>query len=327
MEVKISNLNQSMILHNQNNSILSDVEKKIEKENINNMYETLSNDYLKLKEKFEILQSSKKTEIEEIKLDYENKFEDFQKKFFIEMKKKEIDFIKEKEELNKRITVKKIKIVEYENQIKTLNHTLLNLKKQLSQFEKIIFKQEDNIDLLNKKIFKNEILYLNTKNEMDEKESNNNKLLNIIKEQKIQIQNLINEKNSKENSEITRLKTEILTLKNTIEVKNESIKKIQKEHQLLQEKYLKNSIEKRLKTQKDLLQEAKNMRIKKEGRNKNSVFYSIRLTKNKKFMTLNDISDNSILPQISRNKKSHSNKNMIKNYSTQNYHKKLYDEV
>jgi predicted HicB family RNase H-like nuclease len=316
-----------MILHNQNNSILSDVEKKIEKENINNMYETLSNDYLKLKEKFEILQSSKKTEIEEIKLDYENKFEDFQKKFFIEMKKKEIDFIKEKEELNKRITVKKIKIVEYENQIKTLNHTLLNLKKQLSQFEKIIFKQEDSIDLLNKEISKNEILYLNTKNEMDEKESNNNKLLNIIKEQKIQIQNLINEKNSKENSEITRLKTEILTLKNTIEVKNESIKKIQKEHQLLQEKYLKNSIEKRLKTQKDLLQEARNMRIKKEGRNKNSVFYSIRLTKNKKFMTLNDISDNSILPQISRNKKSHSNKNMIKNYSTQNYHKKLYDEV
>ena len=327
MEIKISNLNQSMILHNQNNSILSDVEKKIEKENINNMYETLSNDYLKLKEKFEILQSSKKTEIEEIKLDYENKFEDFQKKFFIEMKKKEIDFIKEKEELNKRITVKKIKIVEYENQIKTLNHTLLNLKKQLSQFEKIIFKQEDSIDLLNKEISKNEILYLNTKNEMDEKESNNNKLLNIIKEQKIQIQNLINEKNSKENSEITRLKTEILTLKNTIEVKNESIKKIQKEHQLLQEKYLKNSIEKRLKTQKDLLQEARNMRIKKEGRNKNSVFYSIRLTKNKKFMTLNDISDNSILPQISRNKKSHSNKNMIKNYSTQNYHKKLYDEV
>lgn len=327
MEVKISNLNQSMILHNQNNSMLSDVEKKIEKENINNMYETLSNDYLKLKEKFEILQSSKKTEIEEIKLDYENKFEDFQKKFFIEMKKKEIDFIKEKEELNKRITVKKIKIVEYENQIKTLNHTLLNLKKQLSQFEKIIFKQEDSIDLLNKEISKNEILYLNTKNEMDEKESNNNKLLNIIKEQKIQIQNLINEKNSKENSEITRLKTEILTLKNTIEVKNESIKKIQKEHQLLQEKYLKNSIEKRLKTQKDLLQEARNMRIKKEGRNKNSVFYSIRLTKNKKFMTLNDISDNSILPQISRNKKSHSNKNMIKNYSTQNYHKKLYDEV
>ena len=47
------------------------------------MYETLSNDYLKLKEKFEILQSSKKTEIEEIKLDYENKFEDFQKKFLL----------------------------------------------------------------------------------------------------------------------------------------------------------------------------------------------------------------------------------------------------
>ena len=291
------------------------------------MYEALSNDYLQLKEQFEILQSSKNTEIEEMKLDFENKYEDFQKKFFIEMKKKEMDFIKGKEELNKQLTLKKIKIVDYENKIKTLNHTLSNLKKQLSQFEKIIFKQEDSIDLLNKEISKNEILYQNTKNEMEEKESNNNKLLNIIKEQKIQIQNLIDDKNLKENLEITRLKSEILTLKNTIEVKNESIKKIQKEHQLLQEKYLQKSFEKRLRTQKDLLQEARNMRIKKEGRNKNSVFYSIRLIKNKKFMTLNDESDNSFLPQIPRNKNSNSNKKMIKYFSTENYHKKLYDNI
>ena len=291
------------------------------------MYEALSNDYLQLKEKFEILQSSKNTEIEEMKLDFENKYEDFQKKFFIEMKKKEMDFIKGKEELNKQLTLKKIKIVDYENKIKTLNQTLSNLKKQLSQFEKIIFKQEDSIDLLNKEISKNEILYQNTKNEMEEKESNNNKLLNIIKEQKIQIQNLIDDKNLKENLEITRLKSEILTLKNTIEVKNESIKKIQKEHQLLQEKYLQKSFEKRLRTQKDLLQEARNMRIKKEGRNKNSVFFSIRLIKNKKFMTLNDDSDNSFLPQIPRNKNSNSNKKMIKHFSTENYHKKLYDNI
>ena len=291
------------------------------------MYEALSNDYLQLKEKFEILQSSKNTEIEEMKLDFENKYEDFQKKFFIEMKKKEMDFIKGKEELNKQLTLKKIKIVDYENKIKTLNQTLSNLKKQLSQFEKIIFKQEDSIDLLNKEISKNEILYQNTKNEMEEKESNNNKLLNIIKEQKIQIQNLIDDKNLKENLEITRLKSEILTLKNTIEVKNESIKKIQKEHQLLQEKYLQKSFEKRLRTQKDLLQEARNMRIKKEGRNKNSVFFSIRLTKKKKFMTLNDDSDNSFLPQIPRNKNSNSNKKMIKHFSTENYHKKLYDNI
>ena len=291
------------------------------------MYEALSNDYLQLKEKFEILQSSKNTEIEEMKLDFENKYEDFQKKFFIEMKKKEMDFIKGKEELNKQLTLKKIKIVDYENKIKTLNQTLSNLKKQLSQFEKIIFKQEDSIDLLNKEISKNEILYQNTKNEMEEKESNNNKLLNIIKEQKIQIQNLIDDKNLKENLEITRLKSEILTLKNTIEVKNESIKKIQKEHQLLQEKYLQKSFEKRLRTQKDLLQEARNLRIKKEGRNKNSVFFSIRLTKKKKFMTLNDDSDNSFLPQIPRNKNSNSNKKMIKHFSTENYHKKLYDNI
>lgn len=327
LENHISNLNQSIKIYEQNKTKEYDEQNQIEKENKNNMYEALSNDYLKLKEKFEILQLSKNTEIEEIKLNFENKFEDFQKKFFIEMKKKEMDYIKGKEELNKQLTIKKIKIVDYENKIKTLNHTLSNLKKQLSLFEKIIFKQEDSIDLLNKEISKNEILYQNTKNEMEEKESNNNELLNIIKEQKLEIKNLMDDKYSKENLEITKLKSEILILKNTIEVKNESIKKIQKEHQLLQEKYLKKSIEKRLRTQKDLLQEARNMRIKKEGRNKNSVFYSIRLIKNKKFMTLNDESDNSILPQIPRNKNSHSNKNMIKNFSTENYHKKLYDNI
>ena len=69
------------------------------------------------------------------------------------------------------------------------------------------------------------------------------------------------------------------------------------------------------------------MRIKKEGRNKNSVFFSIRLTKKKKFMTLNDDNENSFLPQIPRNKNSNSNKNMIKNFSTENYHKKLYDNI
>ncbi len=69
------------------------------------------------------------------------------------------------------------------------------------------------------------------------------------------------------------------------------------------------------------------MRIKKEGRNKNSVFYSIRLIKNKKFMAVNEENDNAILPQIHRNKNSHSNKNMIKNFSTENYHKKLYDNI
>ncbi len=69
------------------------------------------------------------------------------------------------------------------------------------------------------------------------------------------------------------------------------------------------------------------MRIKKKETNKNSVFFSIRLTKKKKFMTLNDDSDNSFLPQIPRNKNSNSNKKMIKHFSTENYHKKLYDNI
>ena len=101
------------------------------------------------------------------------------------------NYLKEKEEQSQKLSDKNVKLLDYENQIKTLNNTILNLNKKLSQFEKIIIKQEDNIDLLNKKTTENELSNKNTKIELEKKELEKNQLLNIIKEQKLQIKNII----------------------------------------------------------------------------------------------------------------------------------------
>ena len=108
------------------------------------------------------------------------------------------------------------------------------------------------------------------KQNQKKKELEKNQLLNIIKEQKLQIKNIKENQELKDNNEINRLKAEILTLKSTIEVKNENIKNIQKIHKDLQEKYLKMCSEKRLKPQRELLEQAKEMRMRKEERNKNN---------------------------------------------------------
>ena len=106
-------------------------------------------------------------------------------------------------------------------------------------------------------------------------------LENQIKEQKIQIQNIKHNQEDRDISEILRLKSEINTLKSTIEIKNESIKTIQKSHKILQDKYLKMVSERRLKPQRDLLEQAKEMRIRKLERDQNNLSFMINLNKKK----------------------------------------------
>ena len=257
-----------------------------------------------------------------MKTEYEKKFDDYQNKLLVDMKKKEMNYLKEKEEQSQKLSDKNVKLIDYENQIKNLNNTILNLNKKLSQFEKIIIKQEDNIDSLNKKITDKEVTYRNKQIELEKKESEKNQLLNIIKEQKLQMKNIKENQELKDNNEINRLKAEILTLKSTIEVKNENIKNIQKIHKNLQEKYLKMCSEKRLKPQRELLEQAKEMRIRKEERNKNNnvLFRSSKMKiKSKKLFNIyddniNDTNNTNFLPLISSN----SNKNILR-YSDNNY--------
>lgn len=106
-------------------------------------------------------------------------------------------------------------------------------------------------------------------------------LENQIKAQKIQIQNIKHNQEDRDISEILRLKSEINTWKSTIEIKNESIKTIQKSHKILQDKYLKMVSERRLKPQRNLLEQAKEMRIRKLERDQNNLSFMINLNKKK----------------------------------------------
>ena len=118
------------------------------------------------------------------------------------------------------------------------------------------------------------------------------------------IKNIKNSHFEKETNEILRLKTEIKTLKSTIEIKNESIKKMQNSHKILQERYLKMCSENRLKSQRDLLKKTKEMKLRKLDLelNSNVKSFTKKKSENKSLIISNNdksqLNDNSILPPI-----------------------------
>ena len=92
--------------------------------------------------------------------------------------------------------------------------------------------------------------------------------MNRIKEQKIQIENIRDNQKIKENDTFKSLKNDIENLKNSLEIKEGTIQTLQKSHKQLQDKYLRLCSEKRKKEQEDLLIQAKEMRVKKNEREK-----------------------------------------------------------
>ena len=92
--------------------------------------------------------------------------------------------------------------------------------------------------------------------------------MNRIKEQKIQIENIRDNQKIKENEIFKSLKNDIENLRNSIEIKEGTIQTLQKSHKQLQDKYLRLCSEKRKKEQEDLLIQAKEMRVKKNEREK-----------------------------------------------------------
>ena len=246
------------------------------------LYENINNEYLKIKEEFEKYKIEKNTEIEESKINNLQNIEDEKKKLILDFRKKETSYLKDNEEKVKILSDKNIKISELENQIRQLN-SLINLSnKKINQYENIIIKQEDNIEKLRSLKTKNDNTLRLKITDNEKKDALILQLENQIKEQKIQIENIKHNQEDRDISEILRLKSEINTLKSTIEVKNESIKTIQKSHKVLQDKYLKMVSERRLKPQRDLLEQAKEMRIRKLERDQNNLSFMINLNKKKK---------------------------------------------
>ena len=104
------------------------------------------------------------------------------------------------------------------------------------------------------------------------------KLMNIVKEQKSQMENIRNLKNENDNDILLNLQNEIENLKNTIELRDHTITKLQKNHKSLQEKYLKVCSDKRKKEPDELLNQAKDMKVKKiereRGNSSNKSIYN-----------------------------------------------------
>ena len=267
------------------------------------LYEKVNNEYLKLKEEYEEFQIKKNSEIQNLKMNNEQILDQEKNKMLIEFRKKEMNYLKESDEKLKIISDKNLKNAELENQIKQINNSLNNSYKKIKQYENIVIKQENVIDKLKETINQNESSLQIKKNEIELKTSDIIELKNELKEQQNQIKNIKNSHFEKETNEILRLKTEIKTLKNTIEIKNESLKKIQNTHKILQERYLKMCSENRLKYQRDLLKKTKEMKLRKLDLELHSSLNNLPKKKpeNKSLIFNNEksqINDNSILPPI-----------------------------
>lgn len=168
-----------------------------------------------------------------------------------------INYEKEINNLKQIISKNKSKIKEYEDNILNANNEIKQKAKSISDFEKIILKQEDKIEKLNdqiselnKSVFSKDLL-------MKKNENYSLQLITIIKEQKLQIQNIKDKRIDEDNDEITMLKREIENLKNELEVKQNLIISMKENHKSLQDKYLSFCYNVRKKEQEDLLNKAK----------------------------------------------------------------------
>ena len=177
---------------------------------------------------------------------------------------------KEKEEL-----ISKIK--QYEKNIKILNTNIISINKEKNELENIVIKQEDKVGKLGEKVDKIGYLLKNKNDVIRENETYSLKLINIIKDQKNQIQILKKEqKNYEENfstkedniNTINSLKAQITALKKKLDVKEDSFITLQKSHKILQEKYLKTCSNNRKKEQEMLLKQAKKMKAVKIEKDK-----------------------------------------------------------
>ena len=224
-----------------------------------------------------IMPENIKNKIEEIKQISNKEKEEIKQKLTSDMNKKEKAYLKINENNSKIINELNLKIKEYEQKIKILGDTLTNVSKEKTELENIILKQETKVNDLGEKVNKIEDLLKNKNDEIKENEEYSLKLINIIKEQKSQIQFFKKEQKSlSENSAINEsnlntinsLKAQIDTLRKKLEVKEDSILTLQKSHKILQEKYLKICSNNRKKEQELLLNQAKKLKMEKIEREK-----------------------------------------------------------
>ena len=126
-------------------------------------------------------------------------------------------------ELKKKFDTLIQKNKNYESKIKILNDNITYNKKNKKDLENIIFKQENKINELNLLLKKKDNIIKVKDSSINKNEGYSVQLMNIIKEQKLQIQNIKKQKNEDDISQIAELKRQINNLENVIELKENTI--------------------------------------------------------------------------------------------------------
>ena len=169
----------------------------------------------------------------------------------------------EVEELKKKFETINIKNRNYESKIKSLNDNITSSNKNKKELETIILRQEDKISELNSLLKKKDNTIHSRELAISKNEAYSLQLMNMIKELKVQIQNLKKQKNDEDISHISELKRQVKNLENTVELKENIILDMKKNHKNLQDRYIKLCINTKNKEQDNLLNNAKLLKLQK----------------------------------------------------------------
>ena len=263
--------------------------EKIENNNIN-----INNENIEEKEK----EKEKEIDYKEEYLKLKNLVNDYEQGNIISEKtKNEIDEIKT-ESLSQikelRLKIDQLnssnlsRLKEYEILITNANIELSEKNKTIEEYESIALKQEDQINLLNKRIYELNKKIFQKNLSMKENETYSIQLIHIINEHKLAIKKIKAQKQEEENGEIALLRRENINLKNEIELGKKLLQNMKLNHRSLQDKYLNICYKAKKKEQDDLLKQAKI--LTKENANR-----KINNGDNLKFLTLNKSSSTSAL--------------------------------
>ena len=284
-------------------------EKKEEQENLENIKENeegkekIENNNININN--ENIEEKEKEKKKEIEIDYKEEYlklknlvNDYEQGNIISEKtKNEIDEIKT-ESLSQikelRLKIDQLnssnlsRLKEYEILITNANIELSEKNKTIEEYESIALKQEDQINLLNKKIYELNKKIFQKNLSMKENETYSTQLIHIINEHKLAIKKIKAQKQEEENEEIALLRRENINLKNEIELGKKLLQNMKLNHRSLQDKYLNICYKAKKKEQDDLLKQAKI--LTKENANR-----KINNGDNLKFLTLNKSSSTSAL--------------------------------
>ena len=246
-------------------------------------------------------------------------------KIISESTQKSIDSIKKNnlsqiEELKKKYETINTKNKNYESKIKILNDNLNSNNKNIKDLENIILKQENKINELNQLLKKRDTIIRSKEASISKNETYSMQLMNLIKEQKLHIQNLKKQKSEEVSSQIEELRRQITNLENIIELRDNTILTMKKSHKNLQDKYIKLCYNLKKTEQDNLLNQAKMLKQQKLQRD------AIKTQKKNKLL-ISSNSYNSNLAQFTEESHTLSQVEYPNLKTNPNFNNNIYNEI